>query len=39
MSSGYTTDNMCLIDVTISVCDVSIRAKQEEEILSLKAIE
>ena len=28
------------IDVSINVCDVSIRAKQEEEeILSLKAIE
>jgi hypothetical protein len=27
------------IDVSISVCDVSIRAKQEEEILSLKTIE
>jgi hypothetical protein len=40
MFSGYTTtDNMCLIDVSISVRDVSIRAKQEEEILSLKAIE
>jgi hypothetical protein len=24
------------IDVSISVCDVSIRAKQKEEILSLK---
>jgi hypothetical protein len=27
------------LDVSISVCDVSIRAKQEEEILSLEAIE
>jgi hypothetical protein len=27
------------IDVSISVCDVSIRAKQEKEILSLKTIE
>lgn len=27
------------IDVSISVCDVSIRAKQEEEILSLKTVE
>ena len=39
MFSGYTTDNMCLIDVSISMYDVSIRAKQEKEILSLKAIE
>ena len=25
-------------NISISVCDVSIRAKQEDEILSLKAI-
>lgn len=26
------------IDISISVCDISIRAKQEDEILSLKAV-